>query len=108
MTLRGPPPPPPTLSHSTGMVALQAMQVGEALVWGHNVGSFLHTHPQQIAWRLDTAAPDLFEPLRLLLPGLTTLSVGFTLQPQHLMQVGGGGGRCVCGLWAPVSVCVCV
>ena len=69
-------------------VALQAMQAGEVLVWGHNVETFRHIRTQQqIAWRLDTAAPDIFEPLGMLLPGLTTLSVGFTLQLQHLMQV---------------------
>ena len=90
VTLRGPTPPPPTLfcSAMAANVALQAMQAGEVLVWGHNVETFRHIRTQQqIAWRLDTAAPDIFEPLGMLLPGLTTLSVGFTLQPQHLMQV---------------------
>ena len=35
---------------------------------------------------------DLFAPLGRLLPGLTALNVGFTLQPQHLAQVCGGEG----------------
>ena len=52
---------------------------------------------RESACRLDVEA-DLFAPLGRLLPGLTALNIGFTLQPQHLAQVrdweeGGGGGR---------------
>ena len=53
---------------------------------------------RESACRLDVEA-DLFAPLGRLLPGLTALNIGFTLQPQHLAQVrdweegGGEGGR---------------
>ena len=46
---------------------------------------------RESACRLDVEA-DLFAPLGRLLPGLTALNVGFTVQPQHLAQVRGWGG----------------
>ena len=61
----------------------------------------------KMAWRLDTTAPDLFEPLGLLLPGLTTLSVGFTLQLQQLSQVGVGASVAAWGGEAATVLVVC-